>query len=161
MSVSPFELAKKFTSSFGQTHLARPNRLQNRLFWANVTKPAQALKEPIFQHIALSVTDSRGVATASFSAGAFNRGQVFELRHGKITLRRDYRSLAAEFRHRTPTAPDRAAAAPLPFFEARKPASSRRWARVDGPAQRFGGGVKPPNSRSTRPAKAIVVLSSR
>ena len=37
----------------------------------------------------------------------------------------------------------------------------RGWRRADGPAQRLGGGVKPPNSRSTRPAKAIVVLSSR
>jgi hypothetical protein len=36
-----------------------------------------------------------------------------------------------------------------------------RMARADRPVQRLGGGVKPPNSRSTRPAKAIVVLSSR
>ena len=40
--------------------VALPNRLQNRVFLANVTKPAQALQEPIFQHIALSVTVSRG-----------------------------------------------------------------------------------------------------
>jgi hypothetical protein len=45
----------------------------------------------------------RGVATASFSAGAFNHGQVFELRHGRH-LRRNYRSLAAAFCHRTPLA---------------------------------------------------------
>ena len=32
---------------------------------------------------------------------------------------------------------------------------------TDDPAQRFGGGVKPPNSRSTRPAKATVERSWR
>src|SRR5271169_1577280 len=46
--------------------VARPNRLQNRLFLANVTKPAQALQEPIVQHIALSATVSRGCYSLTF-----------------------------------------------------------------------------------------------
>jgi hypothetical protein len=48
--------------------VAQPNRLQNRLFRANVTKPAQALKAPIFQHIALSSRVGEGRIVACHSS---------------------------------------------------------------------------------------------
>jgi hypothetical protein len=97
-----------------------------RLFLANVTKPAQALQGPIFHHTALSVTVSRGCYSLVFR-WRFQPRTGVRIAPRKITLRRHYRFLAAAFRHRTPTAPDRTAAASL-FFEARNPASSQRRA---------------------------------
>jgi hypothetical protein len=70
---------------------------------ANVTEPAQAVQEPIFQHIALSVTVSAGLLQPHFPLALSTTDRCSNCAT-EDTLRRNYRSLAAAFCHRTPLA---------------------------------------------------------